>query len=176
MGVTFRLNACEQSLRSHNDEMAAQRLMLQQLADAVTKLNSEKETTEGRLNQVFGLVDQKFAEAQSNTQEIFSGSKERFEVMSATVQSIASQVMQGLDKINKDIEMLKMTSQSPRPEPAFPGTHTAAPPPPTSWTGVPTNLPGATFAGTDPRPSQSAPTAGNGSGTHPSQPSQTFHQ
>ena len=40
VGVTFRLNACEQSLRSHNDEMAAQRLMLQQLADAVTKLNS----------------------------------------------------------------------------------------------------------------------------------------
>ena len=71
IGTPFRLNACEQSLRTHSDELAAQRLMLQQLAEAVQRLNVDKEATDNRLNQVFGLVDQKFAEAQANTLEVF---------------------------------------------------------------------------------------------------------
>ena len=50
IGTPFRLNACEQSLRSHSDELAAQRLMLQQLADAVQRLNSDKEATDTRLS------------------------------------------------------------------------------------------------------------------------------
>lgn len=109
VGTPFRLNACEQSLRSHSDELAAQRLMLQQLADAVQRLNADKEATDARLNQVFGLVDQRFAEAQANTMEVFNSAKSKFDTMAGTVSSIASEVMSRMDKINEQINQIKIT-------------------------------------------------------------------
>ena len=124
VGVTFRLNYCEQSLRNHNDELAAQRLMLQQLSEAVQKLATDKEQTGDRLNQVFGLVDQRFTEAQAGSQAIRELTHERFESMTATVTSVAHEVVTRLEVINREIESLRRTPQPPTPQQA------AAPPPP----------------------------------------------
>ena len=58
VGVGFRLNACETSIRDHQHEY-----LMQYLTDEIKRLISEKIEHGGRLDQIFGLVDQRFAEA-----------------------------------------------------------------------------------------------------------------
>ena len=45
VGIGFRINSCEQSIRMHQDELVAQRLAIQQMTDAITKINADKEIT-----------------------------------------------------------------------------------------------------------------------------------
>ena len=79
VGMNFRVNALEQSLRSHTNELLAQKLMVQQLAEAAQGLGVGKENTESRLNEVFGLVHQRFTEAQNGAQEIRDVANKRFD-------------------------------------------------------------------------------------------------
>ena len=79
VGLRFRLNAIEQTLRGYQDELVAQRVHLQQLNEAVVKLNTDKEQTGIRLDQVFSLVDQRFTEAQTGAQEIREATHQRCE-------------------------------------------------------------------------------------------------
>ena len=79
IGINFRLNACQQSLRSHTDELVAQKLMVRQLAEAVQGLVAGKENTESRRNEVFEIVHQRFTEAQNGAQEIRDVANQRFE-------------------------------------------------------------------------------------------------
>ena len=140
IGVSFRLNACEQSLRSHSDEMAAQRLMLGQITDAIQQMTAEKEKTDSKLDSVFQLVDQRFSESQSGAQEIVNGAQARFDTMTATVQAVAAEVMNRMEAINKEIEALKVATASPRSEPPRSEPYQSrpdAPPPPSSWTSGP---------------------------------------
>ena len=129
IGISFRLNACEQSLRSHTDELVAQRLAIQELTEGVRQLATDKQATEARLNQVFGLVDQRFAEAQAGAKEIFDGAQIRFQTMAESVTQIASDVMTRLDAINREIEIIRKTPPS---SPTY-----EAPPAPPSWTAGP---------------------------------------
>ena len=92
IGVNFRMNACEQSLRSHNDEVAAQRLMIQQLTEAVQRLNAEKETNIDKLNDLVTLVNHRLAESQTGLQEIRRFTHERCETITGTVTNIASEI------------------------------------------------------------------------------------
>ena len=59
VGSFFRMNACEQTLREHNAELATQRLLILQLRETIQQMLVDKETTGQRLDQVFSLVDQK---------------------------------------------------------------------------------------------------------------------
>ena len=128
--MKFRMNACETSLRSHNDELAAQRLMIQQLTEAVQRLNAEKETNIDKLNDLVTLVDHRFAESQAGIQEIREVTHKRFETLSGTMTNIANEIVQKLDVINQDIGLLKRNSQAP------PAT-SSTPPAPPSWTETP---------------------------------------
>ena len=137
--MNFRVNALEQSLRSHTDELVAQKLMVQQLTEAVQGLGVGKETTEGRLNQVFGLVDQRFTEAQNGAQEIRDVANKRFELLTSTMNQFAAEINQRLDTASQDFENLrKLYSQPPPGQPhAPPSGQPYAPPPPPSWGGGP---------------------------------------
>ena len=48
VGLNFRLQACERTLRDHNNELAAQLLMMQQIVDAVKQDAIDKKKTEER--------------------------------------------------------------------------------------------------------------------------------
>ena len=104
IGAGFRITACEQTLRSHNDELAAQRLMLKQLTEAVEKLVVDRDDTTSRLNAVFALVDQRFTEAQDGSQAISKVAHEKFETLTATMQSIAHEIVQKIEIITKDVD------------------------------------------------------------------------
>ena len=117
--------------------MAAQRLMLQELADAVRRLGADKEAFDTRLHQVFGLVDQRFAEAQANTVNVFNGAQTKFDTMAGTVSSIASEVMQRMDRINEQINQIRLIP--PSPPASEPGVNPTQCPPPPSWVGGPTS-------------------------------------
>ena len=129
IGMNFRMNACETSLRSHNDELAAQRLMIQQLTEAVQRLNAEKETNVDKLNDLVTLVDHRFTESQSGLQEIRDVTHKRFETITGTMTNIANEIVQKLDVINQDIELLKRNSQAPNSQ-APPAASSAPPAPP----------------------------------------------
>ena len=73
VGMGFQINACEQPLRSHQDKLAAQRLAIQQITEALQKNNVDKGATGQRLDEVFSLVDTRFAESQSAIQDIING-------------------------------------------------------------------------------------------------------
>ena len=62
IGIGFRINACEQTLRTHQDELAAQRLAIQQITEALQQNTVDKGATGQRLDEVFNLVDTRFAE------------------------------------------------------------------------------------------------------------------
>ena len=53
VGLGFRLSACETSLRDHQNEIAAQRLMIQQLSSEMQKQMAERELHGQRLDAVF---------------------------------------------------------------------------------------------------------------------------
>ena len=139
-------------MRSHNDELAAQRIMIQQLTEAVQRLNAEKETNIDKLNDLVTLVDRRFAESQSGLQEIRDTSHKRHGTITETMTNFANEIVQKLDAVNQDLELLKRNSQ------AHPST-TNAPSAPPSWTSAPS---------TPPRP----PTAETSSTPRPAEPTQ----
>ena len=152
------MNACETSLRSHNHELAAQRLMIQQLTEAVQRLNGEKETNIDKLNDLVTLVDHRFAESQAGIQEIREVTHKRFETLSGTMTNIANEIVQKLIVINQDIELLKRSYQAP-PAPS------STPQAPPSWTETPSTptRPPAAETSSNTRPSEPAPNFGHSS-------------
>ena len=77
--------------------------MIQQLTEAINRFGNEKQATENRLNEVFALVDQRFTEAQSGAQEIVEGAQRGFNVMTESVTVMASDVMDRLNALSKDL-------------------------------------------------------------------------
>ena len=59
VGLDFRLRVCEATLRDHTNELTAQKLMLQQLVEAVKSDNIEKKKMEERLDNAFAQIHQK---------------------------------------------------------------------------------------------------------------------
>ena len=53
VGLNFRLQACETTLRDHTNELAAQKIMMQQLVEAVKSDGINKTKLEERLNVSF---------------------------------------------------------------------------------------------------------------------------
>ena len=71
----FRMTACEQSLRDHQNEIAAQRLMIEELTAEMKKQIDHRTTHGQRLDAVFALVDQRFTENQSAISELQSNAQ-----------------------------------------------------------------------------------------------------
>ena len=70
IGMGFQLNACEQSLRDHHSELAAQRLMLEQLTTEMSRQTSEREEHRQRLDQVFDIVEKRYTDLDKTQKEI----------------------------------------------------------------------------------------------------------
>ena len=62
IGLNFRLTAVETNIRDHTNELAAQRLLLQQVVEAIKQDGSDKQKTEERLNVSFTQHNQKHAD------------------------------------------------------------------------------------------------------------------
>ena len=89
IGMGFRINACETSLRDHQAETAAQRIAIQQLTDEVRKQMGERESHGQRLDKVFELVDLRFRESQQSTQTLSDASRDKIESLTAQLNSTA---------------------------------------------------------------------------------------
>ena len=175
VGSFFRMNACEQTLREHNAELATQRLLISQLRETFQQMLVDKETKGQRLDQVFSLVDQKYQESQVNL-------KSTQDVVHDKLQAVASR----LDQLQMEIANIR--ANPPIAPEAPPGIPTAqvppqveaqqVRPPPQSWTG---QTQSATFYEATPnRATSTSPVTHNGNqwssssahfGLSPSQPS-----
>ena len=92
VGMGFRINACEQTLRTHHDELTAQRLAIQQITEALQQNMVDKGATGQRLDEVFSLADTRFAESQSAFNEIVNGTQQRYDTMINTINSMSHAV------------------------------------------------------------------------------------
>ena len=130
VGLDFRLRACETTLRDHTNELAAQKLMLQQLVEAVKSDNQEKKKMEERLDNAFAQVHQKVADVEK-PQEL---TKQRVDMVMQTVNSLASTIAARLDEITHDLSKWKhdMAQQGASPTTAPPAP-VHVPPTPNSW-------------------------------------------
>ena len=97
VGVGFRLNACETSLRDHHSELTAQRKMVNQLTDEVKRLNAEREIHGQRLDAVFSLVDQRFSETQKAVHETQTVANDKITTLE-TALTVASDKIMNLQK------------------------------------------------------------------------------
>ena len=89
LGSGFRRNACETSLRDHETELAAQRVMVSQLADEMKRLIGERELHGQRLDAVFALVDQRFSESQKAVHETQTMANDKLNVLKASIDSVS---------------------------------------------------------------------------------------
>ena len=126
VGLDFRLRAVEHTLRDHTNELAAQKLMLQQVVEALKGDNIEKKKMEERLDVSFTQSNQKTADM-SKEQELLG---QRVEMMMASVNALAGTVAGRLDDITKDISNWKQAGSQPNLSPHPPRM---APQTPQSW-------------------------------------------
>ena len=89
IGMNFRINACEQSLRDHTNELAAQRLLLQQLVEASKEDHKDKKKLEERLDVSFTQNNQKHADHDK-----------RADIMTQTINALADNIAQKLDELS----------------------------------------------------------------------------
>ena len=144
VGEDFRLRACEQILREHTTEIAAHRVALQQLNDAILQNNKDKEVTGQRLDAVFDLVDTRMAEYTGITRNIASrldAAEIKAESMTAVINELGKNMVERIQLI--EAEIIKMQDQNSRPpnqqppnRPAGPNNASSSgpvPPTPASW-------------------------------------------
>ena len=125
VGVNFRMTACEQSLRDHHTELAAQRLAISQLNDEMRKQMGDREVQNQRLDSVFSLVDQKFGESQRSLIDTQNVAHAKFESLTATMNNLSTGLATRLEELVLEIAVLRRevssrptaTSQPPSPPP-----------------------------------------------------------
>ena len=147
IGVGFRLNACETSLRDHQSEIAAQRIMLDQLTTEMQRQIADRDLHRDRLDTVFALVDQRFTEAQNSIEKIRAAAHSKFETLTTTINGVSQGLAARVEQISMEINVLRRdflnatpptnlpTAPAPQPAPQ------AAPPPPPGMTGAPREIP-----------------------------------
>ena len=91
--MDVRRRACEQSLRELAAELAAHRVALQQLNDAIVQNNQDKEVTGQRLDAVFDLVDTRMGKYTEITRNIAG----RIDTVDGKADSL-TEVIRGLAK------------------------------------------------------------------------------
>ena len=89
VGIPFRIRATEQSIKEITNEVAAQRIMIQQLTEELQRQAVGKEAQDRRLNEVFAHVDNQFTEATNITQQIYDTAFQKLRVVTSTISSVA---------------------------------------------------------------------------------------
>ena len=137
VGGNFRLIACESTLKDHTNELAAQRLTIAQLTEALQRVSIDKEAQDTRLNEVFQHVDVKFTEAMNRTQiledciqQTQGVTANRIETLTLTISNVSQGLAQRLEAMMLEIEVMRRNPLS-APEPP------RAPAPPQSWSAAP---------------------------------------
>ena len=154
IGVGFRLNSCEQSLQAHHAELAAHKLELNQLKEAVTQLVADKATTGQRLDECFNQVDKVHTECQSQTRQAFDTVEARLKTSADTLNQFSQMVSAKYTSIDAEIEQLKALCQATVGSQSNPLVPPPGMRPPQSWRG-PVETP---------TPSEPEPTAGTSRG------------
>ena len=140
VGIPFRIRATEQSIKLLNNEVAAQRIMINQITEELQRQAVGKEAQDQRLNAVFAHVDTKFTEANNITQQIYDTAYQKFQVVTSAINSVAEGLAQRVEQMSMELEVVKRqnkeadhnATQSNDRQPQQP--QTSAPPPPSSWT------------------------------------------
>ena len=168
IGMAFKLNSCERSLRGHHNELGAQSIGITQLTEAVQRLTADKDAQDQRLNGVFQHIDVKFTEAMThmndsmtNVQKHHEVTNQRMETLMTTLNSLTQGFHQRLEQLMMELYAVKR-SQTSVPSsvplippdlnvPLTPQVNPSAPEPPRSWTQAPppppTHIPSATSHG-----------------------------
>ena len=107
IGMTFRMNACEQSLQLHTSELTAQRLMLSQFTDEIKRMIVEKDANGQRLDAVFAFVDQRFSESQVSIVNTQEAAYAQIEQITGTINPPAQSVSARLEQLTTEIATLK---------------------------------------------------------------------
>ena len=123
VGLGFRLNACETSLRDHNNELAAQKIMLQQLVEASKMEDSERTKLNSRLHVSFTENNEKHSQREKENDLL----KKRLEVVMNTLNSMSDGLHTKFEQLEREI------AQSRRPSGHAPPPHESPLPTPPSW-------------------------------------------
>ena len=146
VGIGFRMQVVETSIRDHYNELAAQRMRINQLKELVTTLMDDKETNAAKLDACFGHVDVKLTEANVNIDPFYESAKLKFNSLTEIMDSLAQTTQRRLDALTAVVDQLRSEEMS-RDHARATVVHTAGPssPPmaaPASWVG-PMNVPAA---------------------------------
>ena len=158
LGASFRLNACEQSLRDQHSELAAQRIMLEQLATEMSQQIANRAEHRQRLDQVFALVDQRYAEMQSAQAETQAVASAKIESLTSTINGVSQGLAARIEQISLELNVLRRESQGAPPQ---------APQPPQPAPQAPPGIDGATRNVREVPQSWAGPAAGEDSRRQP---------
>ena len=107
IGVGFRLNSCEQSLTQHHAELAAQKVELVQLKEAVLQLVADKTITGQRLDECFNQVEKVHGECQAQTRKAFDIVESRLKTTTDTLTNITQMVSEKFGSIDLELARLQ---------------------------------------------------------------------
>ena len=129
IGMNFRINAIEKTLRDHEGESTTQKGTVQKMVNAIEALQNDKSKLEERLNKTFTDWNQRIADS-DNRNVGFKGE------LQSLVQTLSNKV----DKLTEDFAVL-LSKQSPPP---------GIPTGPTSGTAQPNSIPRSFNIGSPP--------------------------
>ena len=113
VGYNFRLQACETSLRDHHSELAAQRLMLQQLTKEMESMIMERETRSQRLDGVVEMVDQRFKESQTAIAETQNAAALKLDGLTATINNLSIGLAGRIESLVLEVQVMKREMPPP---------------------------------------------------------------
>ena len=128
VGLNFRLQAVETTLRDHTNELAAQKLMMNQLVEVVKQDALDNKEMKNRLEVSFTQSNQKHADQDKETDLL----KQRVEFIMSTVNAMTATVVQRLDQLSAEVDGWRRNAPQGG---ASPPTRQMPPPTPQSWTG-----------------------------------------
>ena len=137
IGIGFRLNSCEQSLTQHHAELAAQKVELVQLKEAVLQLVADKTITGQRLDECFNQVDKVHTGCQAQTRQAFDLVESKLKTTTDNLTNITQMVSEKFGSIDLELARLQALCASIgaaafQPAPPVPPPGMQAPP---SWGG-----------------------------------------
>ncbi len=180
IGMGFRLTACETSLKEHHSELEAHRVMLEQLGEEMKRQIADRDNHRQRLDAVFALVDQRFAESQQSiheTQIKFTEAQQsirdtqvaaqnKFENITTTLNNVSQGLAARVEQLVLEVSVMRRESQSTPTTSAQP-TPTASVPPTTASPAQPMPSPPPGMAESTPN-ARGIPASWNGTGSDPS--------
>ena len=154
VGFGFRLNACEQALREHSDEITAHKIPIQQINEIIQKWMGDRETIMQNLDFVFAHVDVKLTEAFRHVDSTFIEARDKIKAGTDVTNEIArgaferfQQLELRIDRLSAQIDHFRASPPSTPPvAPTSEPSRPTAPPPSWSQPAPPPNFGGPASA------------------------------